>query len=208
MGPCAACELNFSRSHPRLVSACLICLGFCLRQSKTTMSAQVTEWPVLICDPGWASVLINVWFFLWDHCMVWGLSLHHSLKFLSHLRKTKLTRRSLVLFLQSKALMCFPHFYPEKFYKVSQIEGKYQITLLLNQSTKTIQSSTMEWPQHLSAETRVFLDFFQSRPPYSVPFHWMGNSPDIFQPAPHPVSFDWVRIPQYLCTEPHALSRP
>ena len=161
--------------------------------------------------PGWASVLISVWVSLWDHCMVWGLSLHDSHKFLSHLRKPKPTRRSLVLFLQSKALMYFPHFYPDKFYKGSQIEGKCQISLLLNHSAKTIQSPTMERPENLSAETRVFLDFFQSRRPYSVPFHWVGNSPGIFQPAPHPVSFDWnflTGIPQYLFTEPHSLSRP
>ena len=155
------------------------------------MSAQVTEWPVLICDPGWASVLINVWFFLWDHFMVWRLSLHHSLKFLSHLRKTKLTRRSLVLFLQSKALMCFPHFYPEKFYKVSQIEGKYQITLLLNQSTKTIQSSTMEWPQHLSAETRVFLDFFHNQALLPSTFPLDGQFPWHLSTGPPPSIF-WL----------------
>ena len=101
-----------------------------------------------------------------------------------------------------------PHFYPDKFCDGSQIEGKCQISLLLNHSAKTIQSPTMERPEHLSAETQVFLDFFQSRPPYSVPFHWVGNSPGIFQSAPHPVSFDWVGIPQYLSTKPHSLSRP
>ena len=158
--------------------------------------------------PGWASVLISVWVSLWDHCMVWGLSLHDSHKFLSHVRKPKLTKRSLVFFLQSKALMYFPHFYPDKFYKGSQTEGMCQISLLLNHSAKTIQSPTMECPEHLSAKTRVFLDFFQSRPPYSVPFQWVGNSPGIFQPAPHPVSFDWVGIPLYLSTESHSLSRP
>ena len=75
----------------------------------------------LHATPRWASVLIDECVSLWDHCTAWGLGLHYSRKFLSHLRKTKLTRRSLVPFLQSKALMCFPHFYPEKFYKGSQI---------------------------------------------------------------------------------------
>ena len=139
--------------------------------------------------PGWASVLINVWVSLWDHCMVWGVGLDHSHEFLSHLRKPKPTRRSLVFFLQSKALMYFPHFYPDKFYKGSQIEGKCQISLLLNHSAKTIQSPTMECPEHLSAETRVFLDFFPintpllSTFPLGGQFSWhlsVGPPPSIF----------------------------
>ena len=88
------------------------------------------------------------------------LGLHHSHKFLSHLRKLKLARRHLVSFLQSKALKYFPHFYPDKFYNDSQIEEKCQISLLLNYSAKTTQSPTTEQPQHFSAEPRVFLDFF------------------------------------------------
>ena len=94
--------------------------------------------------------------------------------------------------------MYFPHFYPDKFYKGNQIEGKCQISLLLNHLAKAIQSPTMERPQHLSAETQVFLNFFPIEPPYPVPFHWVSNSPGIFQLPPHPVSFDWVGIPQYL----------
>ena len=93
------------------------------------------------------------------------VDLHHSHTFLSHLRKSKPAERSLVPFLQSKALMYFPHFYTDKFYKGNQIEEKCQISLLLNHSSKSIQSPTMEQPQHLSAELRVFLDFFlQSSP--------------------------------------------
>ena len=68
--------------------------------------------------------------------------------------------------------MYFPHFYPDKFYKGSQIEEKCQISLLLNHSAKTIQSPTIERPQHLSAEPQVVLDFFfPIEPPYPVPFH-------------------------------------
>ena len=48
--------------------------------------------------------------------------------------------------------MYFPHFYTDKFYKGNQIEEKCQISLLLNNSAKTIQSPTMEQPWHLSAE--------------------------------------------------------
>ena len=51
------------------------------------------------------------------------------------------------------------------------------------------------------------LIFFPIEPSYPVPFHWVGNSSGIFQPAPHPVSFDWVGISLYLSTEPYSLSR-
>ena len=78
----------------------------------------------LCATPGWASILINKWVSLWHHCTVWELHLHHSRKFLSHLRKPKPAGRSLVCFLQSKALMYFPHFYPYKFYNGSQTEEK------------------------------------------------------------------------------------
>ena len=135
----------------------------------------------LCVTPRWASVLINEWVSLRDHCMVWGLGLHHSCKFLSHLRKPKPAGRSLVPFLQSKALIDSPHFYPDKFYNGSQVEGKCQISLFLNHLAKTIQSPTMEQPRHLSAEPWVFLDFFPIEPPYPGPSHWVGNSPGIFQ---------------------------
>ena len=96
--------------------------------------------------------------------MVWGLGLHHSRKFLSHLRKLKLARRHLVSFLQSKALKYFPHFYPDKFCNDSQIEEKCQISLLLNHSAKTIQSPTTEQPRHLSAEPGYSSIFSQLSP--------------------------------------------
>ena len=121
MGPCAACELNSSRSHSEVISAPLTCLGFCLRQSKTTMAAQVTEWPILMCDPWMNKCFINEWVSLWDHCTAWGLDLHHSRKFLGHLRKQKLARRSVIPFHQGKALMYFPHFYPDKFYQFNLV---------------------------------------------------------------------------------------
>ena len=89
-----------------------------------------------------------------------GLGSQHSGKFLSHLRKTKLARRSLVPFVQSKALMYFSHFYPDKFYNGSQIEEKCQTSLLLNHSAKTIQSPTLEQPRNLSVRSQVFLNFF------------------------------------------------
>ena len=175
MGPCAACELNSSRSQPTVISVYLTCLRFCLRQSKTTVAAQVAEWPVLMCDPGQTSILINEWVSLWDHCTVWGLGLHHSHQFLSPLRKPKAARRSFVPFLQSKALIYFPHFYPDKFFNGSQIEEKCQISLLVNHSAKTMQSPTTKQPQHLSAKPWVFLKFFSNRAPLPSTFPLGGQ---------------------------------
>ena len=140
--------------------------------------------------PGRASILINEWVSLWDHCTIRGLGPHHSCKFLSHLRKPKLAQRSLVPFLQSKALMYFPHFYPDIFYNGSQIEKKCQISLLLNHSAKTMQSLQWSDLSIFQLSPGYSSIFFQSSPPYPVPFHWMGNSPGIFQPAPHQGSFD------------------
>ena len=40
----------------------------------------MAEWPIFIHDSWWASISVNEWFSLWDHCMVWGRCLHHSRK--------------------------------------------------------------------------------------------------------------------------------
>ena len=71
--------------------------------------------------------------------------------------------------------MYFLHFYPEKFYKGNQIEKKCQISLLLNNSAKTIQSPTMEQPRHLSVGPQVFLDFFPNQAPLPSTFHLGGQ---------------------------------
>ena len=176
MGPCASCELNSPRSHPRVVSACLTCLGFCLQQSKTTVAAQMAEWSVLMCHPGRASSLISEWISLWDHCMIWGLGLHHPHKFLGPLRKVQSAERSLVPFLRSKALV-HSHFYVDRFYKGSRIEVKCQISLLAYHSAKTTQSPTTEWPWHLSAEPWVFLDFFFFSQATPSPIHTPSTFP-------------------------------
>ena len=102
-----------------------------------------------------------------------------------HLRKLKPAGRSFVPFLQSKVLMYFPNFYPDKFSKGSQIEEKCQISLLLNHSAKTIQSPTTERPQHPSAEPRVFLYFFfPVEPPYPyLSTVWAILLPSFSQPT-------------------------
>ena len=51
VGLCAAYELNFSRSYPEVISAHLTGLRFSLQQSKTSVGAQATEWPVLTVTP-------------------------------------------------------------------------------------------------------------------------------------------------------------
>ena len=84
----------------------------------------------------------------------------------------KLARRNLVPFLQSKALIYFPHFYPDKFYNGSQIEEKCQVNILLNHSAKIIQSFTMKQPQDLSAEPWAFLDSF---PHLSPATHYLST---------------------------------
>ena len=67
----------------------------------------------------------------------------------------------MTLFFRAK-LIYFPHFYPDKFYNGSQIEEKGQISLLLNHLAKTIQSSTTEQPQHLSAVVSFSVCFNQA----------------------------------------------
>ena len=135
----------------------------------------------LCCSDHWMASsyvrLVNEWVSLRAHCTVWGLGLHHSHKFLSHLRKPKPARGSLVPFLQSKALIYFPHFYPDKFHNGSQTEEKCQISLLLNHLAKTIQSSTMERPWHLSAKPQIFLDLFHNQAPLPRTFPLGGQFP-------------------------------
>ena len=187
MGPSAACVLNSSRSHPRVVSAGLTCLSDSASGNlRPLWLLRLLNGQFLCATPGRvnilfyfilkASILINEWVSLWDHCTVWGLGLHDSHKFLSHLRKPKPARGSLVTFLQSKALMYFPHFYPDKFYNGSQIEEKCQIRPLIH-SAKTIKSPTTEQPSHPSAEPWVFLDFFHNWEPLPSTFPLGGQFP-------------------------------
>ena len=88
--------------------------------------------------------------------MVWGLGLHRSCKFLSHLRKPKLARRSLVPFLRNKALIYFPQFYLTN-------------SIMAVKLRKSIRSAS-----YLTAQKRPFsplqwsdLGIFQLSPSYS-----------------------------------------
>ena len=76
------------------------------------------------------------------------------------MRKPKLTKRSLVFFLQSKALMYFPHFYPNKFYEDRQIEEKC-VRSASYLTTQPRPYSPLQWS---------VLSIFQPRPGYSLIF--------------------------------------
>ena len=76
-----------------------------------------------------------------------------------------------------------------KFSNGSQIEGKCQISLLLNHLAKTIQSSTMERPPHLSAKPWVFLDFFHNQPLLPSTFPLGGQFPWHLSASPPPSIF-------------------
>ena len=119
--------------------------------------------------------------------MVWGLCLHHSRKFLSHLRKLKLARRGVLsLFFRTKPSYIFLSFILTNSIMAVKLR-KCQISLL------TTQSPTTEHPWHLSAEPGVFLDFFsQSSPPYPVPFYCVSNSPGITSGPSKP---GWQPVP-------------
>ena len=102
------------------------------------------------------------------------------------------------------------------------------LTFILTNSIKAVKlRKSVRSTSYLTTQPRPFsplqrsnLSIFQPSPgyslifspnqalPYPVPFHWVDNSPGIFQPAPFPVSFAWVGISWYLSTEPHSLSRP
>ena len=71
MGQCSICELNSSRSYPRVVSACLTCLGFF--NLRPPWLLRQLHGQFLYANSRQASILISEWVSLWDHCMVWGL---------------------------------------------------------------------------------------------------------------------------------------
>ena len=106
-------------------------------------------------------------------------------------------------------LSYFPHFYPDKFYNGSQIEEKGQISLLLNHLAKTIQSSTTERPQHLSAEPQVFLDFFPqlNMPTQFLSIGWAILLASFSQPPMQYLLTEW-EFSRCASTKPYSVSRP
>ena len=165
MGPCASCELNSSRNHLRVISARLSVSDSASGKLRPPRLLGLLNAQFLCATSRQASILINEWVSLWDYCMGWGWGLHHSRKFLSHVRKRKLARRSLVPFLQNKALTYFPHFHPDKSYDGSQIEEKHQISLFITQPRPF---SPLQWRD---------LGVFQPSPGYSSIFSQSSPPP-------------------------------
>ena len=130
----------------------------------------------LSATPGRASVLINEWVSLWDHCTIWGLCLHHSHKFLSHLRKLG---RVLFLFFGAKLWCNIFTFIPTNSIKAAKLRKSIRSASYFNHSAQTTQSPTTE--QNLVSFNQASLSIF----PLGEYF------PGIFQPGPSPVSFNW-----------------
>ena len=155
-----------------------------------------------LCEtPGQASILISEWVSLWDHCMVWGLGPHHSHKFLQ-------PGEVLSLFFRAKLSCIFFTFILKNSTKAIKLRKSVRSASYL--TTQPRPFSPLQWSNLgiFQSGPKYSSIFFPIKPPYPVPFTWVGNSSGIFQPAPHPVSLGWVGLPQYLSTEPHSVSRP
>ena len=192
-----------------MVSARLTCLGFCLRQSKTTVAAQVTERPVLMCDcpppPRRASILINECVSLWDHCMVWGLGLHHSVNFSVTRENQNRLRGVLCLSFRAKLSCAILTF----------ILTDSIMAAKLRESVRPASYLATQ-PTPFSALQQSDLSILQPSPRYSSIFSQLSSSTQYLSTGwaillasfSQPVSFDWVRLSRYLSTEPHSVSRP
>ena len=113
--------------------------------------------------PGWASVLINVWVSLWDHCMVWGVGLNHSHKFLSHPRKPKWPGGVLSLFFRAKLSYIFLTFILTNSIKAVKLRESVRSASYL--TTQPRPYSPLQWSD---------LRIFQPRPGYSLIFSNQG----------------------------------
>ena len=180
MGLCAVCELNSSRSHPRVISARLTCLGFRLQQSKTTVAPQVAEWPYV-----WSLdeqvFLMNWWVSLWDHCMLWGLGLHYSCRFLST-EKTKTSQEESCPFHQSEAFIYFP-FIPTNSIKAVNLK-------------KSVRSIS-----YLTTQPRPFIPLKQSNLSIFQPSSGHSSIFSIETPPPQYLSSGWI-IPLASFSQP------
>ena len=156
-------------------------------------------------------VLINEWVSLWDHWTIWGLSLHHSCKFLSHLRNLQPAMRNLVPFLWSERNIFT--FILTNSIKAADLQksirsGSYLTTQhrLLN----LLQRSNLGVFQQRSGDSSVGISrylltgwvfpWLSVNQPLSVSYNWEGVFLGILQPSPTqcldcgwaPVFFNWV----------------
>ena len=135
------------------------------------------------------------------------LGLHHSHKFLSHPRKPKWPGGVLSFFFRAKLSCIFLTFILTNSIMVIKLRKTVRSASYLTTRPRPLNPLQRSNLSIFQLSPGFSLIFFPIEPSYPVPFHWVGNSSGIFQPAPHPVSFDWVRISLYLSTEPYSLSR-
>ena len=109
---CAACELDSSRSHTRGLVAHLTCLRVYLWQSKTTMVAQIAEWTASSYLQPQVELMSG---FAYVTTACFGDSVFTPINFSVTWESLNRQGRSVVPFLQSKALMEYLYFYPNKF---------------------------------------------------------------------------------------------
>ena len=112
MGLCAACELDSSRSHPTGLVAHLTCLRVYLWQSKTTMVAQIAEWMASSYLQPQGELMSG---FACVTTACFEDSVFNPINFSVTWENLNGQGRRVVPFLQSKALMEYLYFYPNKF---------------------------------------------------------------------------------------------
>ena len=191
MGPCAAfLSLTPPGVTPELFQHVLSVSDFASQQSKTTVAVQVTEWPVLMCDP-WINKYFNEWVSLWDHHTVWGLGLHHSHRFLSRLRKARLARRRFFPFLRSKVLI----YSPQTFILTNSI-----MAVKLRRSVRSASYLTTQ-PRPFSPLQQSNIGIFQLSPRYFSTFsHWAPLSSNFSLGRQFPWHLSARLLTQHLLT--------
>ena len=123
---------------------------------------------------GQASVLINDWDTLWDHCTVWELGLHNSCKFLSHLRKPYQSWGVLSLLFRAKLPYIFT-FIPTNSIKSAKLRES-----IWSASSSTTHKRPLSLLQLKKKKKKNLVYFNQNHPlpPYPSP-GWIF--PSIFQ---------------------------
>lgn len=148
---------------------------------------------------GQASVLINDWDTLWDHCTVWELGLHNSCKFFSHLRKPYQSWGVLSLLFGAKLSYIFT-FIPtnsiksaklrESIWSASSSTTQKRPLSLLQPKKKNLVSFNRNHPlPPYPSPGWIFPSIFQLSPTQYLSIGWVV--PAIFHPFHPPVSSTW-----------------
>ena len=128
---------------------------------------------------------------LWDHCMVWGFCLHYC-KFLSCLRKQQAAGRSLIPFLQSKALSNILTFIPTNAMEADQLRKSIRSALYPTTQYRPLSLIQLSKPWYYSTSTFPYPSVFLLSDYSLVSFNQASSNifqlseylPDIFQPPP------------------------